>query len=98
MSDGIISIPEVQVRRGGFSFPFNYDGLIASAGWCAPSDTIYSFLGEPSAPRVSFCPEWLAVDEDTDCWRHDCRDEYRNHTICVCEDCGAERVVLKEGA
>lgn len=98
-TDGIISIPEVQVRRGGASFSFNFDGLIAAGGWCAPSDQVYDFLGGPSEPRISYCPEWIALDEDeTDCYYHDCVDEYRNHTICKCEDCGAERIVLKEGS
>lgn len=75
------------------------DGLlVAAGGWCAPSDTIYSIF-DPNRPLpLAWCPEWIAVDEpDSDCCYHDCPDEFRgDHTVCVCSDCGATRIVTKE--
>jgi hypothetical protein len=81
--------------------------LYAAGGWCAPSDTVYDFLGSGTA-REPNCPEWNAIEDEcvarsywdpsdvTEKSWHSCEYEFSGpHTVCKCEDCGAERVVLK---
>lgn len=65
--------------------------MYAAGGWCAPSDTIYSFYSD--TPRATYCPEWRAFPEDQ-CDQHDCINEYNGaHQVCICEFCGATRII-----
>jgi hypothetical protein len=86
--------------------------LIASGGWCAPSDQIFDIFNLPGVPHVSsaHCPDWNIPDDSwcearsawepdtyTRAW-HSCKYEYAEpHTLCVCEDCGATRIITQEG-
>lgn len=63
----------------------------AAGGWCAPSNIIYEIFTD--TPRVPYCPEWRTFPED-ECDYHDCTNEYKGeHRICVCEFCGATRII-----
>lgn len=84
--------------------------LIASGGWCAPSDRIYDTMQTPPEPLVAYCPDWddpigeetcvshsVWTGETTPKGWHDCVDEYDGpHRVCKCADCGAERVIVEE--
>lgn len=83
------------------------NGYCSAGGWCAPSEHVYDFgVGGGPLPEAA-CPAWNGITQD-ECetrslyeggvsWKnwHDCKDEFNGpHKVCVCEDCGAERVVL----
>ncbi len=83
--------------------------LIAAGGWCAPSDQVYMWGTPAYEHREPECPPWEGLTEDAcetrgfyddgPSWKswHDCKDQYsKPHTICVCEDCGAERIIIQE--
>lgn len=84
--------------------------LIAAGGWCAPTGQVYNPYDRTPPLRNQACPDWDDPGEVESCvshsaWSaevtpkgwHSCKDEYHGpHDICVCEDCGAQRVILKE--